>query len=102
MDETRFRSSNKTHIGQKRLLIWHLRAYSSVWVPKIVDRVKELSKADWLRVCLRHCVYSRYASSKNAATTCVCIGQESLGHSIVRLGQAVDDQLVAHRSEMDL
>ncbi len=51
---------------------------------------------------LRHCVYSRYASSKNAATTSVCIGQESLGHSIVRLGQAVDDQLVAHRSEMDL
>ena len=89
-------------MGRVRLLIWHLRAYPSVWVPKMVDRVKELSKADWLRMCLRHCVYSRYASSKNAATTCVCLGQESLGHSIVRLGQAVDDQLVAHQSEMDL
>ena len=47
---------------------------------------------------LRHCVYSRYASCKSEATTSVWIGQESLGHSIVGLGHAVDDQLDAHRN----
>ena len=51
---------------------------------------------------LRHCVYSRYASFKNGATTVVFIGQESLGHSINGLGQDVGDQIVAHQSAMDL
>jgi len=50
---------------------------------------------------LRHCVYSRYASFKNAATTCVFIGQESLGHPIDGLGQGVGDRFVAPRSAFD-
>ena len=50
---------------------------------------------------LRHCVYSRYASFKNAATTCVFIGQESLGHPIDGLGQGVGDRFVAPRSALD-
>ena len=50
---------------------------------------------------LRHCVYSRYASFKNGATTRVFIGQESLGHPIDGLGQGVGDRFVAPRSALD-
>ena len=50
---------------------------------------------------LRHCVYSRYASFKNGATTCVFIGQESLGHPIDGLGQGVGDRCVTPRSAVD-
>ena len=46
LDETCMSLSKETRIRRVRLLIWRLRAYSSVWVPKMVDRVKELSKAD--------------------------------------------------------
>ena len=51
---------------------------------------------------LRHCVYSRYASLKNPATTCIFIGQESLGHPIDGFGQGVGDWFVAPRSAMDV
>ena len=60
------------------------------------------TQRSWLGrpIFLRHCVYSRYASFKNDAATCVCTVQQSLGHLILKLGQAIGGQPIACSSAM--